>query len=69
MAFAMAGTSSLAKDEKFALAGGWGNFQGYNGVAAGATIRIDDRWTANAGVSAGVSEGTMGARAGLRYAW
>jgi autotransporter adhesin len=69
MAFAMSGTSGLAKHEKFALSGGVGTFEGQQGAALGAAMRLDENWSLNAGVAAGMQEGTVGGRVGFRYAW
>ena len=69
MAFAMSGTSGLAKHETFALSGGVGTFEGHQGAALGAAMRLDENWSLNAGVAAGMQEGTVGGRVGFRYAW
>lgn len=69
MAFAMAGTGDLSRDEHVAFSGNWGTFQGRNGLAAGVAIRASEHISFNGGIAAGLNGGGVGGRAGFRIAW
>ena len=69
MAFAMAGVPTVLPHEKIAVTANWGNFEGENGFAAGAALRLDQSWQLNAGVAAGSSGHTFGSRVGVRLGW
>ena len=68
IALAMAG-AVLPADKNFAVSINWGTFEGENGFAGTAAARINDNLSINAGLGVGASEGTVGGRAGLTYAW
>jgi hypothetical protein len=68
MAFAL-DVPQLQPDEKFAISGNWGTFEGENGLAAGFAARINENIEFNGGVAAGTNEGTVGGRAGFRVGW
>ena len=65
----MWGSAGVGKDGTLALSGGVGTFEGHQGAALGAAMRLDENWSLNAGVAAGMQEGTVGGRVGFRYAW
>jgi hypothetical protein len=69
MAFAMAGVPTVLPNEKFAATANWGTFDGENGYAFGAAMRLDKNWQLNAGAAGGVSGQTFGGRVGLRVGW
>ena len=64
LAIAMGG-GYLEHDAKFALFGGYGNFDGYNAVAAQTYVRVSDNVSINAGVSFGLEEKLVGTRVGF----
>jgi autotransporter adhesin len=69
MALAMAGGAMLYPEEDFAFSANWGTFAGRHGVAFGFAARGDEHWSVNAGLAAGLNEGAVGGRAGVRYGW
>ncbi len=69
MAFAMAGSTTLMPGEKFAFTSNWGTFQGENGVAADAAIRVASNVQLNGAVAVGLGENIAGGRVGLRVGW
>lgn len=69
MAFALAGSPSLAEHETFAISGNWGGYQGASGVAFGAALKLDRHIQLNGGMAYGMNEGTVGGRAGVRLGW
>jgi hypothetical protein len=66
MAFAMAGTPWLLPQERFAVSMDWGTFQGTNGLALNAAMRLGTNVQANGGVAYGLNGGGAGGRAGVR---
>jgi uncharacterized protein YoxC len=69
MAFAMAGTPALGPGETFAMSGNWGGYAGKSGVAFGAALKLGSGVQFDGGIAYGVSEGTLGGRAGMRVGW
>lgn len=69
MAFAMAGVPTLLPSETFAMTANWGTFEGENGLALNATLRIANNVQLNGGVAYGLNEELAGGRAGLRVGW
>jgi hypothetical protein len=63
MAFAMAGVPTLLNGEKFAMTGNWGTFEGENGLAMNAALRLSSNVQLNGGVGWGVAEDLAGGRA------
>ena len=55
MAFAMAGVPTLLPSEKIAMAMNWGTFQGSNGLALNAAVRVSNNVQFNAGVGYGAA--------------
>lgn len=68
MALAM-DVPDLDKGKTFGISLSWGNFDGENALAGAANLRIDETWSANAGIGYGFSQNTVGGRAGLRAQW
>jgi autotransporter adhesin len=68
-ALAMAGTTDIQPDENYAVSINMGTFGGQSAFAGGATARITDHASINAGFTAGTSGGPMGGRVGLRFGW
>jgi autotransporter adhesin len=66
MAFAMSGVPWLDRTERFAVAANWGTFQGTNGLALNAALRLGTNVQANGGIAYGVNGGGVGGRAGVR---
>ena len=64
LAIAMGG-GFLSDDKKFSLWGAWGNFDGYNGLAAQTYIRLSDDVILNGGISFGLEEELVGTRVGI----
>ena len=69
MAFAMAGVPELMPGERFALMGNWGTFQGENGLAMNAAMRLARNVQLNGGVAWGLNEDLAGGRVGVRVGW
>ena len=69
MAFAMAGVPTVLPNERFAIAGNWGTFEGANGLALNAAARITDNVQFNGGVAYGPNEKIAGGRLGVRVGW
>lgn len=67
IALAMAGVPTLTATEKFAMSANWGTFEGENGFAGGAAIRLDSNVQINGGI--GFGGDTVGGRAGVRVGW
>jgi trimeric autotransporter adhesin len=64
LAIAMGG-GFLSDDKKFSLWGAWGNFDGYNALAAQTYIRLTDDIILNGGMSFGLEENLVGTRVGF----
>jgi hypothetical protein len=69
MAFAMSGVPWLERHEKFAVSANWGTFQGTNGLALNAALRLSTNVQANGGIAYGANGGGVGGRAGMRFGW
>jgi hypothetical protein len=69
MAFAMSGVPWLLPTERFAVSANWGTFQGTNGVALSAAMRLGTNVQADGGIAYGANGGGVGGRAGLRFGW
>ncbi len=69
MAFAMAGTPTLLQSETFAMSGNWGTYQGENGLAMNAAVRLAKNVQLNGGVAWGLNNETAGGRVGVRVGW
>ena len=69
MAFAMAGVPELTPGERFALMGNWGTFEGENGLAMNAAMRLAKNVQLNGGVAWGLNENLAGGRVGVRVGW
>ena len=70
MAMAMAGAvPALHTGEQFAVAGSWGAFEGENGLAFGARMRVSDGLSVAGGVGAGLDNGSVGGTVSGRYGW
>ena len=69
MAFAMAGTPSLLPTERFAMSANWGTFDGTNGLALGAALRLSSNAQAEGGLAYGANGGGVGGRLGVRFGW
>jgi autotransporter adhesin len=67
MAFAMAGVPTVLPSEKFVIATNWGTFQGENGAALSAAVRIYHNVQLNGSFAYGFRENIAGGRAGLRF--
>jgi YadA-like membrane anchor domain/Head domain of trimeric autotransporter adhesin len=69
MAFAMAGVPTLMPNERFAVTGNWGTFQGTNGLAFNAAARITNNIQLNGGIGYGANQNLVGGRVGVRVGW
>jgi len=70
MAFAMAGAvPALHTGEQFAVAGSWGAFEGENGLAFGARMRVYEGFSVAGGVGAGLDNSSVGGTISGRYGW
>lgn len=47
----------------------WGTFEGENGLAAGAAVRLSYHLQLNGGVAWGLDESIAGGRVGVRVGW
>ena len=69
MAFAMGGVPTLLQSETFAVSGNWGTFEGENGLAMNAALRVAKNVQLNGGVAWGLGEDIAGGRVGVRVGW
>jgi autotransporter adhesin len=69
MAVAMAGVPTRMPGERFAVTGNWGGFQGHNGLAFNAALRLADNVQLNGGIGLGLNDNLFGGRVGLRIGW
>ena len=73
IALALGGMANLQPGRRFALSGGWGNFQGNNALGVGATALVYDSKSyavvANAGVGFGVDTNVVGTRGVVSLQW
>ena len=67
MAFAMVGTPMVMPNEKVALSVNWGTFEGANGSAISAAVRIYRNVQLNGSFAYGFAENMPGGRVGLRF--
>ncbi len=69
MAFAMSGVPTLLQSETFAMSGNWGTFEGENGLAVNAAVRLAKNVQLNGGVAWGLDQDIAGGRMGVRVGW
>jgi hypothetical protein len=69
VALAAAGGNFLEPNQKFAVTGKFGTFNGESGIGAIAEARINDNVIAHAGVGGGLRYGGVGAVGGLTIGW
>jgi hypothetical protein len=67
MAFAMVGTPMVMPDEKVAFSVNWGTFEGANGSAVSAAMRLYKNVQVNGSFGYGFSQNMPGGRVGLRF--
>jgi len=65
----MAGVPTVLPQERVAFTLNYGNFQGQNGLALNAAMRLDNHVQFTAGVGYGTNQNLVGARAGVRVGW
>jgi trimeric autotransporter adhesin len=63
------GGATLPWDKNFAVSANWGSYEGHNAAGFTALVRLNPNLVLNAGVGAGFQGNSIGARAGLTYAW
>lgn len=68
MSFAL-DVPDLSPSRNIAITANWGHFDEQNGVAAGFAARINRNVSLNGGVAAGLNDGQVGGKAGLRFEW
>jgi trimeric autotransporter adhesin len=69
MAFAMSSMPQLQPGEKVAVASSFGTFQGRDGGALSAAVRLFDHAQFNAGLGLGFSNKIAGGQVGFRFGW
>jgi trimeric autotransporter adhesin len=69
MAFAISGVPWLQTTERFAVSMNYGTFQGTNGMALNAALRLGTHAQAEGGIAYGANGGGVGGRVGLRFGW
>jgi hypothetical protein len=69
MAFAMSSMPQLQPNEKVAVASSLGTFQGRDGGALTAAVRLFDHAQFNAGLGIGFSNKIAGGQVGFRFGW
>ena len=67
MAFAMVGTPMVLPDEMVAFSVNWGTFEGANGSAVSAAVRIYKNIQLNGSFAYGLAQNMPGGRVGLRF--
>jgi len=65
----MAGVPTLLQSETFAMSGNWGTFEGENGLAVNAAVRLAKNVQLNGGVAWGLDQDIAGGRLGVRVGW
>ncbi len=55
--------------QSFAINANWGTYNGQNAVGISGVSRLDDNFFFNAGVGIGATQGNVGGRAGLTFAF
>jgi hypothetical protein len=69
MAFAMAGVPNLLPNERFAVTANFGTYEGRNGTAFNAAVRLTEQAQLTGGVAVGINDSVVGGRVGLRLGW
>jgi hypothetical protein len=69
MAFAMAGVPNLMPNERFAVTANFGTYEGRNGTAFNAAVRLTEQAQLTGGVAVGINDSVVGGRVGLRFGW
>jgi len=69
MAFAMAGVPNLMPNERFAVTANFGTYEGRNGTAFNAAVRLSEQAQLTGGVAVGINDSVVGGRVGLRLGW
>jgi hypothetical protein len=69
MAFAMAGVPNLMPNERFAVTANFGTYEGKNGTAFNAAVRLSEQAQMTGGVAVGINDSVVGGRVGLRFGW
>jgi hypothetical protein len=67
MAFAMVGSPTVMPNERIALSVNWGTYEGANGSAVSAAMRIYRSVQLNGSFAFGFTDNTPGGRVGLRF--
>jgi len=60
---------TLLQSESFATSGNWGTFEGENGLAMNAALRLPTNVQLNGVVAWGLGEDIAGGRVGVRVGW
>ncbi len=69
IANALAGSTWLQSNERFALSANWGHYEGRSAIAISGAARLGRNLSANAAIGTDPKRGALGARAGLRLGW
>jgi len=69
MANALAGSTWLQSNERFALSGNVGYIGGHTALAFSGAARLHTNWSANIAVGVVPDRNEMGARGGVRLGW
>ena len=69
VANALAGSTWLQANERFALSGNIGYYGGHTALALSGAARLNPSWSANMAVGLVPHRDEVGARAGLRWGW
>lgn len=69
MAFAMAGVPNLLPSETVAVTFNWGTYEGHNGTAVNAAVRITQNASLTGGIAVGLNDRVAGGRLGVRFGW
>ncbi|NQY98216.1 MAG: YadA-like family protein, partial [Henriciella sp.] len=66
---ALAGSTWLQSNERFAMSGNIGYFGGKTALAFSGAARLRTNWSANMAVGIVPDRNELGARAGVRWGW
>ena len=69
VANALAGSTWLQANERFAMTGNVGYFSGHTALAISGAARLHTNWSANMAVGIVPDRDELGARAGVRWGW
>ena len=62
-------TPVIERDQNFALAGNWAQFDGANALAVAGAVRVNNNLSFSGGVGLGLAQGNVGTKVGFNLSW